>query len=150
MSTTRQGIRRASRVAIERGTTELTVVAIEGDAWTEATAAARSGDHRRALSLFRREAQARVAEGSHGRAAIAYRLAALQVRGGDGSDQRLQDQLWRLAGDEYVRAAEHLPVAGTHEALVTGATCYLQARELKMAATCIDRARGHDAFSHTS
>lgn len=127
-------------VAVELKITESTAVSADGDMWSEATAAARNGEHRRALRLFRREAEARLSEGSHGRAAIAYRSAALQVRGGDGTDPRLQDQLWHLAADEYVEAAEHLPAAAAHEALLAATMCYLQVRELAEAVTCLARA----------
>src|SRR5687767_9521035 len=52
----------------------------EADLWDEGRAAARAGNHERAVTCFVREAEARSRQGSHGRAAIAFRTAAEQAR----------------------------------------------------------------------
>lgn len=111
--------------------------------WDEGTAAARSGDHERAVTHFRREAESRSAEGSHGRAAIAYRSAAVQAQNTAGG-AAVRHQMMQEAAAAYAAVAhdDALPEAVTNEALRTAAMCYLQIGQLEAASHCIGEALG--------
>lgn len=119
----------------------------DGDDWDEAVLAARGRDHERALKCFRREAEARFAEGSYGRAAVAFRSAAAQALHGDVG-WTLTEQLLRKAAETYVESTYHgeLPAAARCEALRTAAICYLQVRDLDAASHCLDMARDEPAL----
>lgn len=110
--------------------------------WDEGIAAARSGDHERALVHFRREASLRSVQGSHGRAAIAFRAAAVEAQK-DPTTVALREQLMRAAGDSYAAAGhdQQLPQPTREEALRTAAMCYLHIGELDAASRCIDEGR---------
>lgn len=109
--------------------------------WDEGRSAARAADHARALVCFVLEAQRRTAQGSHGRAAIAYRAAAGQAR--LQGDPDAADDLLDRAAAAYTDAAERsdLPPRAARQAWVSAAKCALQLSQLDRAAECIERAR---------
>ncbi|WP_146069161.1 hypothetical protein [Arthrobacter sp. ZGTC412] len=113
----------------------------EADLWDEGRAAARAGNHERAVTCFVEEAEARSRQGSHGRAAIAFRTAAEEARLQGMASQR--DQLLERAAASYTDAAERNGLAqdATHQAWISAAKCFLQLQQLDQAAWCIEQAR---------
>ncbi|WP_307073630.1 hypothetical protein [Arthrobacter pascens] len=113
----------------------------EADMWEEGRAAARSGNHERAMTCFVREAEERTAQGSHGRAAIAFRTAAEQARMQGLAEQ--SEQLLYRAAAAYTHAAERheLSPGAAHQAWISAAKCFLQLQELDRTAWCIEAAR---------
>ena len=109
--------------------------------WDEGRSAARAGDHDRALACFVHEAQRRTAQSSHGRAAIAHRVAAGQAR--LLGDPDLADELLGRAAAAYAAAARRsdLPPHAARQAWVSAAKCALQLSQLDRAAECIEQAR---------
>ncbi|MDR6413412.1 hypothetical protein [Pseudarthrobacter sulfonivorans] len=118
------------------------------DLWDEGRLAARSGNHEKAITCFVREAEARTAEGSHGRAAIAFRTAAEEAR--TQGQAELGDQLLDRAASAYTEAAGRTGLApGTaHQAWISAAKCFLQLQQLDRAASCIEEARRVAAGTH--
>ncbi|WP_066293585.1 hypothetical protein [Arthrobacter sp. B6] len=117
------------------------VTSPEADMWEEGRAAARSGIHEKAMACFVREAEARTAQGSHGRAAIAFRTAAEQARL-QGLAEQGEELLYNAAAS-YTHAAERneLSPGAAHQAWISAAKCFLQLQELDQAALCIEAAR---------
>ncbi len=111
------------------------------DLWDEGRLAARSGNYERAIACFVREAEARSEEGSHGRAAIAFRTAAEQARSQGLAEQG--DQLLNRAATAYTHVAtgNGLAPVTAHQAWISAAKCFLQLQPLDRAASCIEEAR---------
>jgi tetratricopeptide (TPR) repeat protein len=109
--------------------------------WDEGRLAARSGNHERAVTCLVREAEARTAEGSHGRAAIAFRTAAEQARLQGLVEQG--EQLLGRAAAAYTHAAarNELTPDTAQQAWISAAKCFLQLQQLDRAASCIEEAR---------
>ncbi|WP_395398451.1 hypothetical protein ACHMXB_11485 [Arthrobacter sp. UC242_113] len=109
--------------------------------WDEGRLAACSGDHEKAITCLLREAEARTAEGSHGRAAIAFRTAAEQAQLQGRTEQA--EQLLDCAAVAYTHAAERnqLNPGTAQQAWISAAKCFLQLRQLDRAAACIEEAR---------
>jgi tetratricopeptide (TPR) repeat protein len=93
------------------------------------------------MACFILEAEARTAQGSHGRAAIAFRAAAEQARLQGLAEQC--EQLLDRAATAYTHAAKRgeLSLGAAHQAWVSAAKCFLQLQELDQAARCIEEAR---------
>jgi hypothetical protein len=115
--------------------------ASEPDLWDEGRAAARAGNHEKAIACFVREAEVRTRQGSHGRAAIAFRTAAEEARL-QGQTEHC-NQLLGWAATAYTHAAERsgLAPAAAHQAWISAAKCFLQLQQLDRATWCIDQAR---------
>ncbi|MGH3321653.1 MAG: hypothetical protein ACRDN9_16060 [Streptosporangiaceae bacterium] len=112
----------------------------EDGLWERGVAAGRIGDHGEAFALFEQEADQAAAEGAHGRAAIAYRSASARADRVGRHDQA--NRLLRLAGKHYLHVAEAClsPVQGIRQAYEAAAKCFLQAGNLKLAATSLSHA----------
>lgn len=111
------------------------------DPWEMGALAAREGDHAGALKLFEAEARQAEENGQSQRAAIAFRSASREA--GLSGRRDYANMLLRLAGKHYLEVAEDPDTSarGKVQSLVTAAKCFLQAGNLPLAATCIDRAR---------
>jgi len=113
----------------------------DADLWDEGRVAARAGNHEKAIACFVEEADLRTMQGSHGRAAIAFRAAAEEARV-QGMALR-SDQLLEQAAASYTNAAESsgLTPDATQQAWVSAAKCFLQLQQLDRTAWCIEQAR---------
>jgi hypothetical protein len=116
----------------------------DADLWDEGRVAARAGNHEKAIACFVEEADLRTMQGSHGRAAIAFRAAAEEARL-QGMALRC-DQLLEQAAASYTNAAQSSGLAqdATQQAWVLAAKCFLQLQQLDRAAWCIEQARTAD------
>lgn len=121
----------------------------KGDAtavpWQNAAAAAGAGSHGRALELYQQEAAAAEQGDDHAGVAISYRLASREAEFLGRHDEA--NRLLRLAGKWYLNAAESAatPARARRETYVVAAKCFLQAGNLQLTASCVDRARSVDA-----
>lgn len=108
--------------------------------WELGVSAVREGAYSEALSHFEREAEAAAEAGSDGRAAIAYRSASGAADKVGRYD--LANHLLRQAGKHYLNAAEarETPPRAMRQAYEAAAKCFLQAGNLRLAETSIQRA----------
>lgn len=112
--------------------------------WEQGVGASRSDAHGEALTHFCREAEDAAGRGRHARAAIAYRSASAEADEVGRHD--LANHLLRLAGKHYLAGAEsrETPPRGIRQAYEVAAKCFLQAGNLALAETSIQRARSLD------